>query len=293
MGDGLLDRPAAGPLLDAAAAAGLDLRTALGGDDDALRPTEIAQPALLFAGAVLTSELPGDLEVVGVAGHSVGEYAALSAAGALQPTEAMRLVVERGRRMAAMREGTMTALLGAEEALALEICAAVEASGAGPVVVANLNAPGQVVLSGTRQGIEMASAMARERGVRRAMPLNVSGAFHSPLMAEAAEAFAGVLDAAAFVDARVPVVCNVDGEAVRDAGGLRERLRRQLVSPVRWVDCVEALVALDCDALIELGPGSVLSGLARRIAPGLRAVSASSTGAVGELPRTLEAVAHG
>jgi [acyl-carrier-protein] S-malonyltransferase len=278
MAEGLLDTALARTLLDAASARGLDLRAALAGDDDALRPTDIAQPALLLVEAVLAEAVmhaAEGLEVVGVAGHSVGEYAALVAVGALDPAEAMGLVVERGRAMAAMREGGMAALLGAEAALAEEICRDVAAEGGGVVVVANLNAPGQVVLSGARDALDRALVLARERGVRRAMPLNVSGAFHSPLMAPAAERFGALLDAAAFRDATVPVACNVDGEAVSDATGLRDRLRRQLTAPVRWVDCVTTLRSLGAELLVEVGPGSVLSGLARRIAPEARTVSVS------------------
>ena len=276
MAEGLLDAPLARTLLDAAASHGLDLRAALAGDDDALRPTDVAQPALLLVESVLADAVRNaPVEVVGVAGHSVGEFTALVAAGALDAAEAMGLVVERGRAMAAMHEGGMAALLGAEASLAEEICREVESSGAGTVVVANLNAPGQVVLSGSREALDAALALARQRGVRRAMALNVSGAFHSPLMAPAAERFAALLDAAAFRDAAVPVACNVDGAAVRDAAGLRDRLRRQLTAPVRWVDCVTTLVALGVDTLVEVGPGSVLSGLARRIAPEVRTVSIS------------------
>ena len=292
MAAGLLDLAAAAPMLAAASDMGLDLATAVEGDDEALRPTEIAQPALLLCGAALAAGVPPDVEVVGVAGHSVGEYAALVAAGALDAGAAMRLVVARGRAMAAMQEGTMTALLGASDELAAEVCAEVEARGEGPVVVANLNAPGQVVLSGTRAGIEAAVALAKERGVRRAMPLNVSGAFHSPLMSDAAERVGELIDAAAFAQALVPVVCNVDGEAVRDAGGLRARLRRQLVAPVRWVDCVLTLVGLGAEVLVELGPMSVLSGLARRIAPEVRTLSIARAAEVATLPELVEAPAH-
>ncbi len=275
MASGLLDSTLAGTLLDAASAHGLDLRAALDGDDDALRPTEVAQPALLLVSTVLAHSLRqgGAVEVIGVAGHSVGEYAALVAAGALDPAEAMGLVVQRGRAMAGMHEGGMAALLGADASLAEQICAEVSAEGAGVVVVANLNAPGQVVLSGSRDALERALVLARERGVRRTMPLNVSGAFHSPLMAPAAARFGALLAAATFAGASVPVVCNVDGEAVRDANGLRDRLRRQLTAPVQWIACVETLVGLGVDALVEVGPGSVLTGLAKRIAPETRALS--------------------
>jgi [acyl-carrier-protein] S-malonyltransferase len=277
MAGGLLDTPPAGALLDAASARGLDLAAALAGDDDALRPTEIAQPALLLVETVLAAAAAGaPLTVVGVAGHSVGEYAALVAAGALDAVEAMGLVVERGRAMAAMRAGGMAALLGAELAVAEAVCREVAESGAGVVVVANVNAPGQVVLSGDTAALEAAVALARERGVRRAMPLKVSGAFHSPLMEPAAERFGALLDAAALRDAALPVACNVDGAAVRDAAGLRRRLRRQLTAPVRWVDCVQTLVGLGVDALVEVGPGSVLSALARRIAPDVPAITVST-----------------
>jgi [acyl-carrier-protein] S-malonyltransferase len=279
MAGGLLDAPLARTLLDAAASHGLDLAAALAGDDDTLRPTDVAQPALLLVEAVLAEavqRVAGDaVVVVGVAGHSVGEYAALVAAGALDPVEAMGLVVERGRAMAAMHDGGMAALLGADASLAEEICRTVAEEGGGVVVVANLNAPGQVVLSGARDALERAVALARERGVRRAMPLNVSGAFHSPLMAPAAERFAALLDASAFHDAAVPVACNVDGGALREADALRDRLRRQLTAPVRWVDCVATLVELGADTLVEVGPGSVLTGLAKRIAPEVRTVSIS------------------
>jgi [acyl-carrier-protein] S-malonyltransferase len=299
MGEGLVDLPAAAGMLDAASDAGLDLRGALHGDDEALRATELAQPALLLCGVTLAAVVRdgleaagGEVEVVGVAGHSVGEYAALVAGGALEPAAAMGLVVERGRAMAAMHEGTMAALLGASDELAAEVCAEVGRRGDGPVVVANLNAPGQVVLSGTRAGVDAAVGLARERGVRRAMPLNVSGAFHSPLMEEAAGRVGSLVAAAPFADARIPVVCNVDGAAVTDAAGLRERLRRQLVSPVRWVDCVRRLEALGAEVLVELGPGSVLSGLAKRIAPGIRTLAIARAGEAVDLSRLLEAHAH-
>ena len=279
MADGPTDTPLGRRLLDAAATHGLDLAAALGGDDDALRPTDVAQPALLLVECVLGNAVQAaadGVRVVGVAGHSVGEYAALVAAGALDVEVAMGLVVERGRLMAAMREGGMAALLGADVELAEAICRDVEASGAGTVVVANLNAPGQVVLSGATAALEAAIALARERGVRRAMPLNVSGAFHSPLMAPAAARFATLLDSTPFGDATIPVVCNVDAAAVSDGAGLRERLRRQLTAPVRWTDCVATLVALGADTLVEVGPGSVLTALARRIAPEVKALSIST-----------------
>ncbi|HSP65544.1 MAG TPA: ACP S-malonyltransferase [Candidatus Deferrimicrobium sp.] len=269
MATGLLESPLAASLLDAARAEGLDLATALQGSDDELRPTEIAQPALLFVELVLADALPDELKVVGVAGHSVGEYAAVSAAGAFSAEDTMRLVIARGREMAAMSEGAMAAVLGLDVDIVTSVCD--EVGGAGEVVVVgNLTAPSQVVISGTVAGVELASELARERGARRVLPLNVSGAFHSPLMAPAADRFAQRIDATPRHPLSVPVVCNVDGVAVAEADGLPKRLRRQLESPVRWADCVSTLVGLGADVLVEVGPGAVLTGLARRIVPDVR-----------------------
>ncbi len=295
MANGLLDTPLARTLLGAAASRGLDLATSLRGGDDVLRPTEVAQPALLLVECVLAErarEALAGVELAGVAGHSVGEYAAMVAAGALDASVAMGLVVERGRAMAAMHEGGMVALLGADVATAEAVCRDVEASGAGTVVVANLNAPGQVVLSGATAALQAAVELARQRGVRRALPLNVSGAFHSPLMAGAAERLAALLDAADVRDAAVPVACNVDGAAVRDAPSLRDRLRLQLTAAVRWTDCVATLVGLGAATLVEVGPGSILTGLAKRIAPEVRAVAVATLDEAGALGERVGA-AHG
>jgi [acyl-carrier-protein] S-malonyltransferase len=242
---------------------------------------------------MLLGPTPTGVEVVGVAGHSVGEYAALVAAGVLEPAVAMRLVAARGRAMAAMREGGMTALLGASEEVATAICEEVGAAGGGVVVVANLNGPGQVVISGERAALNAAAALAKERGVRRAMPLRVSGAFHSPLMAAAAEEVGALIDAAPLAPARVPVVCNVDGEPVLEPGALRDRLRRQLASPVRWSDCVTSLAGLGAEVLVEVGPGSVLSGLAGRISPELRTLPVGSAAAAAGLSTSLAGAVHG
>lgn len=287
MADSLRELPVTGRLLEVAAAEGLDLDGALAaGDDETLRPTEIAQPALLLVGVGLFTQLPEDVEVVGVAGHSVGEYAALVAAAALEPEAAMRLVIGRGRAMAAMREGTMAALLGVDQEVVDSVCTEVNATGRGPVVVANLNAPGQVVLSGTVAGVAAAVELARARGVRKAMPLRVSGAFHSPLMADAAASVCDLIDTARLRDASIPVACNVDGALVTDAAGLHERLRRQLAMPVRWTDCVIALTGLGVDAFVELGPGGVLTGLVKRIAPGVHALHAGTSQEAAQLAQT-------
>lgn len=288
MANGLLDAPLAAELLQAAADEGLDLAAALGGDDDALRPTAVAQPALLFVELTLASLLPDTLDVVGVAGHSVGEYAAISVAGIYPPADAMRLVVARGREMAAMTDGTMAAVLGLAVDDVERACADVTGQGE-TVVVANLNAPGQVVISGTRIGVERAAEALRAAGARRVVPLNVSGAFHSPLMHDAASRFAAVLDAAPRGALRLPVVTNVDGAVVRDADDIPERVRRQLESPVRWMDCVAALAGLGADLFIEVGPGSVLSGLARRIDPALQTATVATADAARRVAETVAA----
>jgi len=259
---------------------GLDLDGALAGDDATLRATEVAQPALVAVEIALLAHLPATLEVVGVAGHSVGEYAAAVAAGALRAEDAMALVVARGSAMAKMRSGAMSALLGLNEQVVAALCAEASARGAGVVVVANVNAPGQVVVSGDSGAVAIAEELARERGCRRSVRLNVSGAFHSPLMRAAAAEYAPTLRSAPIRDARTPVVCNVDGAAVTAAGEVRSRLEQQLVSPVRWTDCVEGLVRLGAEVLVEVGPGAVLTGLAKRIVPGVRAVAAGTPDAV-------------
>jgi [acyl-carrier-protein] S-malonyltransferase len=268
MADGLFEEPVARTLLAAASAEGLDLAAALRGSEDQLRPTEVAQPALLFVELVLAAALPAGLDVVGVAGHSVGEYAAVSAAGAYSPEDAMRLVIQRGREMAAMTEGTMAAVIGLDVDTVTVVCDEVRAGGH-VVVVGNVNAPAQVVVSGSVDGVARAGELARQRGARRVIPLNVSGAFHSPLMAPAAERFAAVIEATPRHALRVPVVCNVDGTAVSDPDQLPARLTRQLESPVRWIDCVRSLIGIGAEVLIEVGPGTVLSGLARRIDPAI------------------------
>ncbi|MHB8490223.1 MAG: ACP S-malonyltransferase [Candidatus Dormibacteria bacterium] len=283
MADGLIDLPIAVDMLEAAHATGLDLRAALSGTDEQLRPTEIAQPALLFVECALRSTLPAGIDVIAVAGHSVGEYSAAVAARALQPAAAMRLVIERGRAMAAMRDGTMCALIGIDVDAATAVCDETQRDTDEVVVVANHNAPGQLVISGSTGGVDAASKLALARGARRAIPLNVSGAFHSPLMAAAAARFEGALDGVALSDPHPPVVCNVDAADVHSAHALRDRLRAQLTSPVRWIDCVHRLVDLGAEVLVEVGPGAVLSGLARRIVPDVRALAVSTPDAAASL----------
>jgi [acyl-carrier-protein] S-malonyltransferase len=274
MAEGLLDDPEAIELIDEARQWGVDLVAELQGTDEALRATTVAQPTLLFVEITLAGQIPRGLDIAAVAGHSSGEYAAAVAAGALAPREAMRLVIARAAAMAASGRGTMTALLGVDERIA---------------VVANINGPGQMVISGSAEAVAVAATLAGDRGLRRAVPLNVSGGFHSPLMADAAAEFAARLDEATIADPAIPIVCNVDGAAVTTATELRDRLKRQLSSPVRWTDCVIQLVALGAEALVEVGPGSVLTGMARRIAPDVLALPVSTVAAAHDLSTALAA----
>lgn len=225
---------------------------------------------------------------VAFAGHSLGQLTALVASGALALDDGIRLVAARARATqdaADARPGRMVALLGIDLEAAEAACRE-----AGPAWVANDNAPGQVVVGGTHDAVDRAAAAARERGARRILPLNVGGAFHTPLMEGAASALEPHLAVAAFRTPRAPVVSNVDGQAWGDAGGWRSRLAEQLVSPVRWRSCLLTLEGLGADALIEVGPGRILAGLARRTVPDLpvHGVSVPAELAVLAMPAPME-----
>jgi len=248
-------------------AASIDLRRLLiEADDDELRLTTNAQPALLFMGVALARLLAcRDVLPAAAAGHSVGEYTALCVAGALDAEDAVRLVVERGRAMAeAAPPGTssMAAVLG----LSTE---AVESAliGEPDVWPANYNTPTQVVIGGTMAGLERAAQRLREAGARRVLPLNVAAAFHTPLMEPAGAALRGALDAAAWRTPAVPVVANYTAEPYRDVVGVPAVLERQLSAPVRWADCVRRLRELGCDRFVEVGPKRALTGMMRELVP--------------------------
>jgi [acyl-carrier-protein] S-malonyltransferase len=210
---------------------------------------------------------------VGAAGHSLGEFAALVAAGALELEDALQVVLVRGRAMAeagSVHPGAMCALLGVGPEGAAELCEL--ARGADVLVVANENSPQQVVLSGSVAAVERAEALAAERRIR-AVRLKVAGAFHSPLMEPAVAPLAEALAAVALRAPRFPIAENVTGELTTDPEELRRLLVRQVVSPVRWSRCVQALAAAGADTFVEAGPGDVLTRLAKRIVPQARAVA--------------------
>lgn len=218
---------------------------------------------LAWEAAAPTLETP-----VAMAGHSLGQITALVAAGTLPFEAGVRLAVERAtltQQAADARPGAMAALLGATLDQAEEACAAAPDA----CWVANDNGPGQVVVGGTPEGVEAAGERARALGVRRVVPLNVGGAFHTPLMAPAAEALAPHLATAPFTDSSVAVVANTDGRPYTDGEGWRTRLTDHLVRPVRWNATMAALAELGATGLVEVGPGATLTGLARRAVPNL------------------------
>jgi len=254
-------------------------RIAWEGPDEALTETRNAQPAILTHSVavhrVLREELPPPALA---AGHSLGEFSAHVAAGTLSFADALRVVRRRGELMHEAgkgRDGTMAAVLGLDEDGVEEVCRGVDAS-TGVCVPANFNSDGQVVISGDRPGVERAMELAGDAGARRVIPLDVSGAFHSPLMAEAEEGLREALEGVTLRDPEIPVVSNVTAEPVEDAEEARELLLRQLTSPVRWSASVSTMVEGGVDRFLELGPGRVLCGLNRRNARGIPCDSVGS-----------------
>lgn len=218
-------------------------------------------------------------DVVAFAGHSLGQITALVAAGALPFDDGCRLAVARARHTqdaADARPGRLAALLGATVEQAEDACSAAPDG----CWVANDNAPGQVVIGGTPEGLEAGTARAREIGIRKVLALNVGGAFHTPLMQPAADAFATDLAAAPFADTATPVLSNPDARPYHDAAGWPGRLADQLVRPVRWRDTMPALVALGARTFVEVGPGSTLTGMAKRAVPDVRLVNVALPGDV-------------
>lgn len=247
-------------------------RLCFDGPADELTLTHNAQPALYAHGAAAWAVVREAIgaRVVAAAGHSLGEFTALHAAGTLALADGARLVRRRGELMleaGAARPGAMAAILGELSEPIEALCEQASAE-AGLVVPANYNAPGQLVVSGEAAGVDRLGELAREKGAKRAIRLNVSGAFHSPLMAPAAEGLAAALADTPFAEPAFPVAANVTAGFVRDGADARDLLRQQLTAPVRWTELVASLAERFPAALfVELGPGNVLAGLVKRIAP--------------------------
>jgi [acyl-carrier-protein] S-malonyltransferase len=266
--------PQAREIFDRAdAALGTKLSTlCFDGPAEALTLTHNAQPALLTHGAAVWAVLGEKLQgrVQGAAGHSLGEFSAYHATGALSLEDAVKLVRRRGELMyetGVQVPGAMAAILGETQRTIEEICT--EASSKGVVVPANYNAAEQIVISGEVAAVEAAMELAKAAGAKRAIRLPVSGAFHSPLMAPAADGLKAALEAARWRTPAKPVWSNVTAEAVGDAATARDLLHKQLTSPVRWVESIRNLAAsFPGTTFVEMGPGAVLSGLVKRLAPG-------------------------
>ena len=242
------------------------------GPEDDLQLTANTQPALVAASvAALRCYRARGLETETpdfVAGHSLGEYSALVAAGALELGDALRLVRARGEAMqkaVPVGKGAMAAVLGLSVEDTAEVAAEAAADTREVCQLANLNAPGQIVIAGSSEAVERAMALASGRGARRAISLPVSAPFHCALMVPARRAMEPLIQAAPMADPQVPVVCNVDAEPVTTASAARYALVRQIDGPVRWAESVTVMAAEGVGQLIEFGPGKVLSGLARRI----------------------------
>ncbi len=237
------------------------------GPEEKLRQTRVTQPAIFVHSTVLVKLLfEKNSKPEMAAGHSLGEYSALYAAEALTFEDGLRLVKVRAELMqkaSELNEGTMAAFIGLQEDVVAEVCET--ASSVGVVQVANFNSPGQVVISGSVAGVNRAIEIAKEKGAKRAIPLVVGGAFHSPLMEYASEGLQKALAEVEIRPASMPVYSNVHAKPVTQPDEIKQLLAEQLTSPVRWVEIVESMIQDGATEFHEVGPGSVLTGLLRRI----------------------------
>ncbi|GAB3177735.1 ACP S-malonyltransferase [Telluribacter humicola] len=242
------------------------------GTDEELKQTNVTQPAIFLhsvALAMVSSDFAPDM----VAGHSLGEFSALVAAGGLSFEDGLRLVAQRADAMqkaCEVRPSTMAAILGLDDKTIEDICASIE----GEVVVpANYNCPGQVVISGTVEGVNLACEKLKAAGAKRALLLPVGGAFHSPLMQPAREELAQAIESTTFSSPRCPIYQNVNAMPSTDVNAIKASLIAQLTAPVRWTQSVEQMVADGATVFVECGPGKVLQGLVKKIAGGVEVAS--------------------
>lgn len=238
------------------------------GPQEELTLTTNAQPALLTTSiAILQYFKQSNIEADYVAGHSLGEYTALVASEAISFEDGVYAVRKRGEFMEEAvpnREGTMAAVLGLNRDELEKVTESVTQEGH-PVQLANINCPGQIVISGSRKGVEQASVKAKEAGAKRVLPLEVSGPFHSSLMKRASNKLHGILDEIDIQSAKIPVIANVSATEMIEPFDIKEKLIQQLYSPVQWEDSVKKMIELGVDTFIEIGPGKVLSGLVKKI----------------------------
>ncbi len=242
------------------------------GTDDELRQTRVTQPAIFLHSVIITAVAGNSFRPSMVAGHSLGELSALVVTGALSFEDGLALVAGRAmamQRACSINPSTMAAVIGMDDSVVEEICASLKET----VVPANYNSPGQIVISGTTEGVTAATEELKKRGARRIVPLSVSGGFHSPFMEPARQELEEAIRKARFNRPLCPVYQNVTGKAVTDPDEIMSNLIAQLTSPVRWTQTVQNMVADGATEFIEAGPGNVLQGLIRKISPDISASS--------------------
>lgn len=244
------------------------------GTDEDLRQTKVTQPAV-FLHSVVLAALLDDFQPSMVAGHSLGEFSALVANKVLSFEDGLRLVAKRASAMqkaCEMQPGTMAAVIGAEDKVVEQVCASIKDK---VVVAANFNSPGQIVISGTIEGIEEAKVKMVEAGARRVLPLKVGGAFHSPLMEPARVELAEAINATKFNEGLCPIYQNVTGQSVSDPEIIKKNLVSQLTSPVLWTQTMANMIAAGVKSVVEVGPGTVLQGLFKKVDKNMELVSAT------------------
>ena len=266
-------------------------RLCFDGPQEDLRLTENTQPAILTVSAAVARVLSAEgIEPALAAGHSLGEWSAHVAAGTLSFADAVRAVRARGSAMqqaVPAGQGAMAAILSLDAAQVAEACSEAAAETGQVVAAANLNSPGQTVISGALAGVEKAIEIAKAKGARRAVLLPVSAPFHCALMQPAQEEVARVLGGLTLSDPRIPVAANVTGGLVRTAADAKDALIRQVTGAVRWVECVQSLIAAGAGPFVETGPGKVLTGLMKQIDPAQKALNVEDAAS---LEKTLEAL---
>ncbi|GAA4184739.1 MULTISPECIES: ACP S-malonyltransferase [Sphingobacterium] len=246
------------------------------GTDEELKQTNVTQPAIFLHSVILAKALGDSFQPDMVAGHSLGEFSALVAAGALSFEDGLKLVSQRANAMqkaCELQPSTMAAILGLEDAVVEEICAKVDEV----VVAANYNCPGQLVISGSIEGVDKACALLTEAGAKRALKLNVGGAFHSPLMESAKVELQAAIEATDILSPRCPIYQNIDAKPQTEPAIIKQNLIAQLTGAVRWTQTVQNILADGATAFVEVGPGNVLQGLVKKVDRQVQTSAASVT----------------
>ena len=257
------------------------------GSEDDLKQTKVTQPAVFLHSVILAKTLGNEFAPDMVAGHSLGELSALTAAGALSFEDGLKLVAARARAMqkaCEIKPSTMAAIIALPDEKVEEICASIP----GVVVAANYNCPGQLVLGGEKAAVETAAALAKEKGARRCLPLKVSGPFHTPLMAPAGDALAERFRTVEFREPQIPVIFNCLGTERPDGAAIPELLVRQVQSSVYMEDSLRRMAAIGLDALVEIGPGKALSGFVKKTVPELPVYAVETAAELEQLTETLK-----